>query len=407
MITETLNKQPQLSLQEERMQLGSHFTEYFDSAGYMIHEPVPLLSGTTDPSVILIGSSTNVLKPYLLAADIPPEGIALYQPKLRQQNTRTFYTPEPNEFTSYFIGGGVLTPYEAANKATEDIMTFIETGMGVDHSRLTARINSADTDLIQLWADTGVKLELDGLDPDYYRWQFGIDELKGRGMMLAIDNDGIPGEFSSVVVIEKDGEPIGYEWGYGTETTLAKKYNLRHPICATPMADIMPQVLEDDAYTKLADAILTSAAFIHEGILPGSMGDAYKGANTVFVRYLQAVNVFSRELGISQDQVDSYMNAILRAEFPHHTPETLAASRTYLERLRTTNDRFTDVLERFANGDTEAIIELKNVKFELEKTGKVNLPRLIQEYRYQQFPESRIASLLRERGLLQDGQLIV
>lgn len=407
MVREVLSNPDVIHIHEERQRIRSMFIEHYRTAGYLIHPSVPLLSGNTDPSVIFIGSSTNVLKPFLMQDELPKPGIALYQPKLRQQNTRAFYTQEPIEFLSYFSGGGVLAPIETATLTSQVMIAFIEYYLGVPASKLIARVSSIDVDLIDLWSSVGVTVEIDGKDPDQYKWQFGSEQLSGRGMMLAIDTGGIPEEFSSVVVIYKNGSPFAYEWGYGTETTLAKKYGLRHPVYATPMSDLMSDIGESDLSIKLADVIYACAALIDAGILPGNMGSKFHGANTIFVRYLQALNVFSREMDLSSEQSYELLLRILDYEFPNYSSESYLASQLFVEKLRAVNDRFEDAIKRYMNGDAKALIELRNVKFELERTGKIDLTRLVKEYRYLHFYDSKLAKLLQQRGLLVDGDLVV
>ncbi len=213
-----LDKEPILDL-DLRSSLRDSFEQFFSQLGYQVLAEQPLLAGEVDKSVIFIGSSTNIFKQYLVGPNkLPDFGVILYQRKIRQQNTRDYYHDKSLKFSSYFTGGGLLVPIEKSLFAVQQIIEFLQTKMDIPAVDLVIKISSEDSDHELLWENTGIKMEFDTEKDYFYRWMFGIDGLTGRGATLAVKSlDGkMVDDFSTIVIIEKDGVPLALEWGFGT-----------------------------------------------------------------------------------------------------------------------------------------------------------------------------------------------
>ncbi len=174
------------------------------------------------------------------------------------------------------------------------------------------------------------------------------------------------------------------------------------------MVEIIPEVGNDSKYLKLADAIQTSAAIIASDIFPSSQGSGVKGANTILVRYLQAVNFFSWELKISREEIEIFFFMIMASEFPTYNGNGLETSLKFLQEMQERNLKFISALtEAVSTRNLSALKKLKGVERELkEKNGVIDLYALASLYRYHQFSATQFAQKLRELGLLTiDGTL--
>jgi len=381
-----------------RANVSQHFRTIFTNAGYREVQPVPLLSGRQDQSVVFIGSSSNVWKPDMKQP--PPEGLVLWQPKLRTGNLDVFPCDEPMQFMSHFTGGGILVPIQGATRATHDFLQFLDEAYGVDKNQLLIRIQSGEHDIESMWRDLGVPIEIDGKSPNSYQWVFGEDGLTGKGAMLAINHGGGDiREFASAVTVENAGAPASYEIGFGSETTTAAMHRLPHPIYASPMIDIIPELKNNQAMLKLADAIYASSAIMNEGVKPGKQGkkEGSRSASTVLDQYLRSLFFLADSQQLSLQQIQKWMRPTQQGYFQTSPLEARTASDIYLQGLWNTAGRLGDALRALVEGDSSLYYGMDGGKL-LAQGKTVNLTSVVEKYRYPHFAQSKLCQQLIESG---------
>lgn len=381
-----------------RANASQHFRTIFTNAGYSEVQPVPLLSGRQDQSVVFIGSSSNVWK-----ADMkhpPPEGLVLWQPKLRTGNLDLFPGDKPVQFMSHFTGGGILVPLKGAARATQNFLQFLDEAYGVDKNQLLIRIQSGDHDIESMWRDLGVPIEMGGKSASTYQWGFGEEGLSGKGAMLAINHGGGDiREFASAVVVENAGALASYEIGFGSETAIAAMHRLPHPIYASPMIDIMPELSNDQAMLKLADAIYASSAIMNEGVKPGKQGkkEGSRSASTVLDQYMRSLFYLADSQQLNLQQIQRWIDATQQDCFQTSPLEARTASDIYLQGLWNTAGRLGDALRALVDGDSSLYYGMDGGKL-LAQGKRVNLTSVVEKYRYPHFAQSKLCQQLIESG---------
>lgn len=378
------------NIPERKKDIQDKFETFFNSMGCKVEKSVPLLSNETDPTVIFIGSSTNVFKKYLKDGEsVPENGVVLWQNKLRTKYYELLLEDVNLEYCSYFSGGGLLMPPGTYEKTCDLIVDFLASGLGIAKNDLSVRISSQDGDMIDHWKskeEGGVRLEIDENDESEYRWKFGETDMTGRGLVFSVKGPDSSkfSDFGTLEIIEKDGKEVCIEWGFGTEVLLCGRLGMNHVLEALTISGIFPEASEEKNI-KLADSITASLAILDEGV---SIDKKEGGkASTILRRFLQGVVYCSRENEVSSTQIKKWSDYLCQNDFSK-TPGIVDTLINFVERARKRESQFTTAITKAINGDMREITKMSGVKELLSKGKMINIFKLAEAYAFIGFRKS-------------------
>lgn len=278
----------------------SSFRSFFLSENFVEENSLKITSGF-DNSTVFIGSTTSVFKHYIKEGNNSLKNRFIVQPCIRTQNSHFLYNDNIlPKWGSYFVGLGLFSNPDKIKDLSVVIKNFIINELCIEPARLLFRVSSKDTDFLTLLEETESKenIEIDFFSIEYYRHQYGMEDIYGRNFNYAIKlNDESLRDFGNLVVIEKKGIPICLEFGLGISTFLSAKYNKQHPLQCSTIADILE--IKDLYYIKLADSILVSVILLKEGLKPSasSMGKILR-------KYLQAISYLSNKCNFTISDIE-------------------------------------------------------------------------------------------------------
>ncbi|MFB9836676.1 hypothetical protein [Actinoallomurus acaciae] len=302
-------------------QVVSAFRENFTERGYRPHAPVPVTS-RIDSSVRFVGSTISVLKPLLLAGDIPEPGVFLIQRAVRTRNLRAVTDGAPLDWASYFVALGTLSPADRLPEVAAHAWELFRDRLHAGPGQVVIRASSLDPDLVAVARGIpgGPAVEIDGYEEQRYRHRFGVEGYSGRNVNFAIDHPrwGLR-DVGNLILIHRDGVPVGVELAFGVGTILARAYGLEHPIQASSAGAAVP--LRTPADIKLADMLSVAVVLLSEGLRPNG-----SGRGRILRGHLQALSRLRAEGGRSIADVERFAERFHALEFGTHThlPEAVA-----------------------------------------------------------------------------------
>lgn len=275
------------------------FSDFFEKKGVKKEKQIKITS-RIDPSVKFIGSHISVFKQYLIEKRIPQLGIFMVQNCLRTQNLEKIYDDEyVPHWASYFPSLGVLYPINLKEKLFDDIFEFFKI-IGVSQD-FKINISSADKDLIELCKPKYAQnLMIDSQKLSYYRHTIGISGIIGRNFNIALRNAST-GSYSDVgnfIVLEMDGQPIGFEIALGASNITKQLLGLDHVLECFPIFGLDTHPL--GLHRKLEDCILVSIVLYHEGLRPHSK----KNPNRTLKDYMKAIGYFAIKFNLTKNQLN-------------------------------------------------------------------------------------------------------
>lgn len=246
------------------------FKEHFSSRGYAEHCPSSIIS-TVDDTVLFIGATISIFKPYLIYGEIPDSGFYVVQRCLRTRNILHAYEDDIfPEWGSYFHGIGTISNPNKLHEVCSDAWEFLHKKLGIEQKRIVIRISSRDSDLLEYWSSLkdGPIIEIDKKDIKFYRHQFGLNGITGRNLNFALkQKSGEPGDIGNLILIEKQStEALGIELAFGVSTLLCRAFQVDHPIQTSIISNIYH--FKKGFQTKLADSLVVSVILLREGLRP-------------------------------------------------------------------------------------------------------------------------------------------
>jgi hypothetical protein len=203
---------------------------------------------TIDPSVDFVGSNTNMptIKDMILERNLPSGGTFTSGLKLRTWNSSHWQNEASDlKYSSVFNSFGLTfdSSYGIQN-AIELIKYYLTQVLGVDTNKLV--ITGDNEVLLEVFGNTNLNTQkITGTNR--FNWKFGVknddgtDRLTGTGIAIEFKNeDELSGDFGTFEIIYDNGKEVAMEFGFGFETFLARLES-SHPIKFTPSW----QTLED------------------------------------------------------------------------------------------------------------------------------------------------------------------
>lgn len=300
------SRQDILQYQEE---VVNEYNEFFGSKQYESTEPVGIASAF-DSTTKFVGSTISRFKPLFTEDRIPENGVTVVQPCLRAQNKQYLYEDETRlAYNTYFsIIGGIAT-FEKTDDVCADVVEYFSEKLGIGSDRISVKISSEDTDLLgSVQKIEDISIETDTHSPSYYRWKYGMPDVVGRGLTIAIRNEKTNSydDIGNIIIMDEgEGQkPKAVQWGFGVETLTARMFNQETPI----KASLVSQTFESAtiAEEKFADTLTAVIEMMLEGVVPNNrtMGVELRD-------YIKGLSYLKRKIGMSDgqftDQVKEYL----------------------------------------------------------------------------------------------------
>ena len=289
--------------------------ECFIDKKYIKEEPV-LITSQIDKTVDFIGSKISPLKHYLFDDNIPNEGVALIQNCMKLRALKHLKDYIPQKFGSCYRGMGTITKYDL-EKIVSDTFDYLlnDKYLGMNPNDICIRISSADIDLINSikQVDYRVKREFDTETEENYKHIYGLDkqQITGRNFNIAVrkGSSDVFFDCAAIIVMESPYEKLAIDMGIGNSSLAMCYYNTDNTVASSRMGDVIK--IDSVEMMKFADSMIAVSTLLYENITEHPS----KHFRKKFRQYLQALRFWRKELGISDENILSYMNKYISLEY--------------------------------------------------------------------------------------------
>lgn len=309
--------------------LIKNFKDHYALLGYQ-EEPPKKISSGIDQTVLFIGSGISVLKPYILENKIPSPGIFITQNCIRTQNVKGLlndnYSPA---WGSYFTNIELIAPPERLYASCNETFDFFEKRLGISPANMLIRINSSDTDLMDLCIQRYGKgiLEINSRNQEYYRHKIGVNGVLGRNFNLALRNPDSNNFFDigNFIIHERHNKKFFVEIGFGTTTILKELYGLDHVQDCMPVIGLTTE--NKVIKRKFEDAIVTSVVLLREGLQPFGRDNR----NRILKQYIRSLSYFRAKTKMGIEELGHIISDFEEREFPDSTQQTFKIILDFLQ----------------------------------------------------------------------------
>ena len=291
---------------EEFNKLKSNFVRFITlEKGYKL-EPVLPLNSRVDSTVFLIGSCTNVFKPYFLSNTIEGCGHALIQPGI---NTKDIFFADINQsrrFYSTYTILGLLQSVKNLPIILDDSYELITKVVGLDSTKIRLRVNPKDTDFISYIEK---KYQFFIGNENCGRHSFGKHNgifIQGRHISFCYDNQNI----AISCVYEYNGEALGVETSTTVQALIAAKNGFQNTMEASVLND--KYVAKTPQEFNYYDCVSAIAELMHSGVKPNSS----HMPGRILKKYINRIAALEKELRITSSYTTELINFYIKASYP-------------------------------------------------------------------------------------------
>lgn len=286
------------------------FSDFYRDHGYHEVHPLPLLT-EQDRSVVFTGASISALKPVLRDGSYPEQmpGYYVAQPCLRVHAYKYLFDNDWIPYgQSYFSMATNLSRPGRFHEVLDEAMRFTIDHMGVSRHRIKILTSKSYHYLDDIQTEEDVSVDYDTRDPGYYTWEYGMDDVWGEGVTIAVYNESTKKwmEVGNVVVIyDEDGEEMGVEFGYGYEYFLTAALSVENPLKLSRAFDLFEFTdvgLRNKYYSYIEIAMQMKLAGAQVG---------NKGPDHIYKQHLKALQYMAESLpegrsveGVLEDMKD-------------------------------------------------------------------------------------------------------
>ncbi len=295
--------------------IESKFNDFFASKGYYGEIPVDITS-QIDPTIDFIGSKISPLKGYIYNNSIPDKGIFLIQNSMKLKSLQYLKTEDFQKFGCYYKCMGTLTTPNL-NKIVTDLFEYLTSSeyLHIPLDDICIRICSKDKDLLAAieGVDSKIKREIDTVSFNHYRHKYGMDEdnIFGRDFNIGIRKSGTEEFFNcgTLVLMEKDNEPIAIDMGLGNCSFAMCKYGLNSTVQSSRMADLIE--INSIAKEKFVDSLIAVSILMKEETYEHSS----KHFRKKFRQYLNCLMYWNQQFQYSVEELINYIITFLNYEY--------------------------------------------------------------------------------------------
>lgn len=301
---------PKIDIIERQSFISNQFTQFYTEQGYRLVEPGTLLP-KEDSSVIFTGATITPLKKYL-EQGVQPSGFCMVQKCLRTKRLDEIFDLNTySDWTHYFTMCGILASPDRLKDLSEEAYKLLIDKLQIPKDNLLIEVSSSDKDLSDYWKGKDVKVVEDTHTKSYYRWQYGLPNMSGRGInfLLRFDEKDTYRDLGNIISVEDDnGKVRAYEFGFGLESLLSKMYGFKKPMEVSVISTVIPY--ESGLKEKFADTLSASIVIFHHGIEPGRGKEKH-----ILKKLIKGLSFLRRKMDISIEQIEDWGNRFEIAEF--------------------------------------------------------------------------------------------
>lgn len=294
----------------ENRLISDKFSQFYVKRGYQYVKPEGILP-KDDNTVIFTGATITPLKRFLQEG-VPQPGLVMVQKCLRVKRLdEMFDIDKYPDWTHYFTMCGTLSAPGRIEDLSGEAYDFLTDELKINPKNLQIEASSKDRDLSAHWVEKGVKVEEDAHPDEYYRWQYGIPGVYGRGLNIVLRHDANDTyrDLGNVVSVENsDDKTIAFEFGFGLESLLSKMHGFKKPMEASTVCSIVPY--EEGVKEKLLNALVAAIVIYHHDVQPGKGRERH-----VLKKLVKGVSFLRRKMGISIEEIENVGNLFENAEF--------------------------------------------------------------------------------------------
>lgn len=225
-----------------------------------------------DKTLFFANSTIAGFKDAILSEAFPKKPIYIIQECIRSNNLKIYDdSNEDLEYMSVFSQLGLLGDKNSLISILGFIKTFFVECLMVPESVLKIRTSSSIEWNSSMENEFALdSFELNSRDESYYNWSYGIAGLSGRGATIALYND-INGEFQdigNIIQLNLNNEIVGFEFGFGLETLLARLNFFQSPFEYT-ISEMGCNHSQVPTNRKFLDSLMVSVYLLHLGVYEG------------------------------------------------------------------------------------------------------------------------------------------
>ncbi len=343
--------------------IKNKYTDFFSEQLYQTVEPVDIASGI-DSTTVFIGSTISIFKASFEEGNIPANGQIVVQPCLRTQNKKLLYTDEALKYNSYFSIIGGIAPIEKTEDVCRTVVDFFQSALHVPLKRILIKISETDQDLVRgMNQISELQIEYNTANPEYYQWKYGMSDVVGRGLTIAIKNEKTSNfeDIGNIIIMDENLTPKAVQWGFGIETLCSRTLNKENPIECALISSIVEY--KSGSSAKFSDALAAAVEMYISGVRPDN-----KGAGSQLRDYLKGLSYLRRKNSYSKEDllgfVKSYLELRKIQEYEGITREIMH----YLNEHEKKIDAFKLVIAdlRLDKDDSEVVALLEDPKIKAE-----------------------------------------
>jgi hypothetical protein len=265
------------------------FIEYFRTEGYNLHPSAPLLS-EEDKSVGFTGSSTNVVKPYILSGNFGERsGYIVAQECLRNHALKFAYDNSWLPFgQAYFHMITILSRPRRFEKVVKEMTELTRDLFGIDHADILLKSSRKFKELSRLGVLTPLRTEYDTLDESKYQWVYGMEGIRGEGITISTGHD--PLDVGNLVrFLDEEKEEKAIEFGYGYEFFLSRMLGVENPLALSQVFEVFD--FEPDISSKYYGYIEAISRIKKEKDLKNNVRSTVRGTYNKYLNALEHLRV--------------------------------------------------------------------------------------------------------------------
>lgn len=290
-----------------------NFQDFMIENGYSQKDPLPLIPGDYDNSVLFTGSTINVFKPEIENKNIPDGGLFTVQPCMRTQDFKTRFNDDFVPFgQTYFEMIGSILSSGKYDKMCSDIINFLTHKLNIQENRILIIPTKEDDGLTSPFLNNPGLLKIKTVRDKnkQYQWKYGIQGIHGYGLSINIMNPSTNTywDVANIVSIrdELDNE-VAVEFGAGIEFLMSASLGIDNPVKMSRIADI----------ENISGGIHQKFCVYYEAVLQLmgvniSIGD--KKTNHIYKQYLKSISYLSDKINYSLGDLENLAQRYIKKQ---------------------------------------------------------------------------------------------
>ena len=251
-------------LNNDRQKLENLFFDFIKQNEISVKSPLSFLPPQGDNSLYFTNATVVNFKEDFLGGT--PKHLATKQKCLRLHSTSKMLDDDYKvEWLSLFNMVGTIIPPKELKNAKSNLINLMSNVYDIPKNKLVFMVDAKDANLIK---DIPTEmLILNSHNQKYYDWQFGCNNVKGKGLTFGVkQSDNTIIDVGNLIEITDNTHILGYECAYGLECLLWAKENKKSVFETYPIFSHFNP--DDTNIVKIIDSLMSIAAIESIGIEP-------------------------------------------------------------------------------------------------------------------------------------------